>query len=55
MDATLWKHGHVFAVLDLVAQVLPAMELPADEPYHVEMSGLGQQTCMEEPESGWVS
>jgi hypothetical protein len=40
---------------DLVPRVKAALGLPADEPYHVSLVGLSQQTSMEEPQSGFVS
>ncbi len=36
---------------DLVPQVVAALELPADVSYHVDLVGLSQQTCTEEPQS----
>ena len=40
---------------DLVPQVKAALGLPADEPYHISLVGLSQQTSTEEPQSGFVS
>lgn len=40
---------------DLVPQVKAALGLPADEPYHVLLAGLSQQTSTEVPQSGFVS
>jgi hypothetical protein len=40
---------------DLVPQVLAALGLPADEPYHVDLCGLSRQTFSEKPQSGFVS
>jgi hypothetical protein len=40
---------------DLVPQVKAALGLPADEPYHVLLAGLSEQTSTEEPQSGFVS
>jgi hypothetical protein len=39
---------------DLTPQVKAALELPADEPYHISLVGLSRQTSMEEPQSGFV-
>lgn len=39
----------------VVLDVLAALHLPADEPYHISLTGLSQQTSMEEPQSGYVS
>jgi hypothetical protein len=39
---------------DLVPQVLAALGLPADESYHVHLSGLSRQTSTEWPQSGFV-
>jgi len=39
---------------DLVPQVKAALGVPADESYHVYMTGLSIQTSMEEPQSGFV-
>jgi len=40
---------------DLVPQVITALKLPADVPYHIDLAGLSQQTEMEEPQSEFVS
>ncbi len=40
---------------DLIPQVVAALELPADVPYHVDLAGLSQQTCTENPQSEFVS
>jgi hypothetical protein len=40
---------------DLVPAVVAALGLPAGVPYQVFLSGLSRQTCMEEPQVGFVS
>jgi LPXTG-motif cell wall-anchored protein len=40
---------------DLVPQVIAALGLPADEPYHVHLAGLSRQASTEWPQSGFVS
>ena len=40
---------------DLVPQVVSALGLPADVPYHVDLAGLSQQTFTEEPWNDFAS
>ena len=40
---------------DLVPQVVAALQLPADVPYQVHMSGLSRQTFMEDPPTVFYS
>lgn len=40
---------------DLMPQVIAAVGLPGDVPYHVHLVGMSQQTSTEEPQSQFVS